>query len=82
MELLARHFDIVTMDHDVFRQTIINWTGLEDIPIPRSNVFQGKLTFSKREVEKLQKGLKANGDTDFVDAVKRKYDGYLSYLDS
>ena len=82
MELLARHFDIVTMTHDVFRETIINWTGLEDIPIPHSNVFRGKLTFSKREVENLQKGLKANGDADFFHAVKRKYHGYLSYLDS
>ena len=82
MELLARHFDIVTMTHDVFRETIINWTGLEDIPIPHSNVFRGKLTFSKREVENLQRGLKANGDADFFHAVKRKYHGYLSYLDS
>lgn len=35
---------------------------------------------TKKEIEALQKGLAKNGDTDFIDIVKLRYQWPLSYL--
>jgi hypothetical protein len=35
---------------------------------------------TKKEVEALQKGLAKNGDTDFIDMVKLRYQWPISYL--
>lgn len=37
-------------------------------------------TVTKKEVEYLQKGLTKNGDIDFIDMVKLRYQWPLSYL--
>jgi hypothetical protein len=80
LELLHRHFDVVTVgDHKTFQATVMNWTGWKLTNIPRTNVYKGDLIFTKKEVETLQKLLQKNGDIDFVDQVKREYHDYLSY---
>ena len=82
MELLQRHFNVVTVgDHATFMKRVLELTGWEEIDMPYTNSFKGELTFTKKEVESLQKLLSANGDTEFMDAVKRRYNGYLSYLE-
>ncbi|KAL7533994.1 hypothetical protein ACHAXR_009790 [Thalassiosira sp. AJA248-18] len=79
--LLHRHFDIVTVgDHATFMDTILNWTGWLPIKMPKTNVYQKELQFTKKEVEDMQKLLKKNGDTEFIDQVKQEYHDYLSYL--
>lgn len=82
MELLHRHFDIVTVaDHTTFRNKILHWTGWTTvIKMPRANVHHGEMNFTKKEVETLQKLLQKNGDIDFVDQAKLDYNGYLSYM--
>lgn len=81
MELLHRHFDLVTLaDHTLFSGTLLNWTGWTPIDMPRTNVYKKELNFTKKEVEHLQKLLQKNGDIDFIDQVKKEYYGYLSYL--
>ena len=81
MELLHRHFDIVTVaDHAKFMTTILNWTGWMDIGMPKTNVHRATIPFTKKGVEDLQKKLLKNGDTEFVDQAKLEYHGYLSYL--
>lgn len=81
MELLHRHFDVVTVgDHATFQQKILDWTGWKDLPIPHGNVFKGTLQFTKKEVENLQKLLQRNGDVEFVDQAKIDYHDYLSFL--
>ena len=82
MEILQRHFDIVTVgNHDKFIDQVLTLTGWEYMKLPYTNVFKGDLYFTKKEVEKLQRLLRSNGDIDFIDSVRMKYDGYLSYLD-
>ena len=82
MELLERHFDVVTEgDHASFMKQVLELTGWDEIEMPYKNVFKGKLNFEKKEVENLQKLLIANGDIDFIDAVRRRYNGHLSYLE-
>lgn len=81
MELLHRHFDIVTVgDHDTFMDTILKWTGWKRITYKRTNTYGGTLSFTKKEVENLQKLLRKNGDIEFIDRVKEEYHGYLSYI--
>jgi len=83
MELLHRHFDVVTVaDHATFVSRVLKLTGWKHIDMPKTNVYKGVLKFTKKEVEFLQKGLERNGDFDFVDRVKLEYHDYLSYLDS
>ncbi len=80
-ELLHRHFDLVTIsDHANFMGTLLNWTGWTPIDMPRTNVYNKELHFTKKEVETMQKLLLKNGDTEFADQVRREYHGYLSYL--
>ncbi|KAL7552993.1 hypothetical protein ACHAWF_016237 [Thalassiosira exigua] len=81
MELLHRHFDIVTVaDHATFRENILKWTGWMPMEIPWENAHEGELMFSKKYVQRLQSLLQKNGDIDFVDQVKLDYHDYLSYL--
>ena len=81
MDLLHRHFDVVTVgDHDKFMSTILNWTGWPPIEMAVHNVYKGELTFTKDEVANLQKLLYVNGDIDFIDQVKIDYHDHLSYL--
>mmetsp|Transcript_25841 Transcript_25841/g.54613 ORF Transcript_25841/g.54613 Transcript_25841/m.54613 type:complete len:380 (+) Transcript_25841:240-1379(+) len=81
LELLHRHFDIVTVaDHAMFQSTLLNWTGWRNIKMPHGNVYKKDLHFTKKEVETLQKLLHKNGDLDFVDQVKYEYHDHLSYL--
>ena len=82
MEILHRHFDIVTIgDHDIFMGKLLNWTTLtRDNTYKRMNVFKGELEFNKKEIEKLQLLLQKNGDFDFIHQVKVDYYDYLSYL--
>mmetsp|Transcript_28003 Transcript_28003/g.51652 ORF Transcript_28003/g.51652 Transcript_28003/m.51652 type:complete len:392 (-) Transcript_28003:88-1263(-) len=83
LELLHRHFDIVTVaDHATFMGKILNYTGWTPVKMPYSNVHKGVLNFTKKEVETLQKGLLKNGDLDFVDQVKYEYHDHLSYLNN
>ncbi len=48
--------------------------------MPFKNAYHETLNFTKKEVEALYKSLVRNGDVDFVDAVKLRYSGHLSYL--
>jgi len=74
MELLARHFDLVTVgNHKLFQERLLSMTGWPHLDIPHANVFKGQLNFTKKEVEHMQKVLKANGDTDFVYEAEKKY---------
>ena len=75
LELLEKHFDLATVgDHARYKETILKITGWTDIDMPRQNTHKGELMFTKKEVEQLHKLLTANGDTDFIDQVKKIYD--------
>eukprot|EP00984_Skeletonema_dohrnii_P020014 scaffold9681_cov103-Skeletonema_dohrnii-CCMP3373.AAC.7 len=81
IELLQRHFDVVSLgDHTEFMNQVLNYTGWKHLDMPQMNVHKKPLEFTKKEVEKLYKLLVRNGDVDFVDAVKQRYSGHLSYL--
>ncbi len=83
MELLERHFDIVSFNnHTHFHEQVLHYTGWSDLPMPHMNVHKKPIDFTKSEVEKLYKLLVRNGDVDFGDAVKQRYAGHLSYLTS
>jgi|EP01082_Thalassiosira_pseudonana_P005568 hypothetical protein len=80
MELLKRNFDVVTIgDHDSLVKQVLELTGWDEIPIPYTNSFKGELVFMKKQVKNLQKLFAANGDLEFGDAVKMRYNGYLNY---
>ena len=81
IELLQRHFDVVSLgDHTEFMYEVLNYTGWKHLDMPHMNVHKKSLEFTKKEVETLYKLLVRNGDVDFVDAVKKRYSGHLSYL--
>lgn len=81
IELLQRHFDVVSVgDHTQFMNEVLNYTGWKYLDMPHTNVHKKTLEFTKKEVETLYKLLLRNGDIDFVDAVKQRYSGHLSYL--
>ena len=83
MELLARHFDLVTVgNHKAFQERLLSMTGWPHSDIPHTNVFTGQLNFTKKEVERMQKVLKANGDTDFVYEAEKKYSKAQWYQDA
>lgn len=74
LELLQRHFDIVTVgDHARYKETLLRMTGWEDRDMPRHNTHSGELIFTKEQVEELQKLLTANGDIDFISEVQKRY---------
>mmetsp|Transcript_85 Transcript_85/g.202 ORF Transcript_85/g.202 Transcript_85/m.202 type:complete len:303 (-) Transcript_85:187-1095(-) len=82
MEILQRNFDVVTVgDHDKFMNSVLEMTGWNRIEMPHANTFKGELNFTKKQVENLQKLLRGNGDLDFMDAVRVRYNGYLDYLE-
>jgi hypothetical protein len=81
VELLQRYFDVVSLgDHTQFMNDVLNYTGWKALDMPHMNVHKKPLEFTKKEVETLYKLLVRNGDVDFVDAVKQRYGGHLSYL--
>ncbi|KAL7533364.1 hypothetical protein ACHAXR_009589 [Thalassiosira sp. AJA248-18] len=53
MEILERHFDVVTVgNHNLFMNLVLNRTGWDYIEMPYTNTFKGELTFTKKRVEK------------------------------
>ena len=74
LELLHKHFDIVTVgDHTRYKDTLLSMTGWEDKIMPRHNTYRGTLVFTKEEIEDLYKLLNENGDIDFIYEVKNIY---------
>ena len=81
MELLQRHFDIVLLsDYDKFAQIILKITGWKGIDVRHHNSFNGELEYTEMELDKIRRLTVANGDVQFIDAVKHVYYGYLDYL--
>ena len=81
IELLQRHFDIVSFNnHTQFKNDVLAYTGWKELGMPHMNVHKKPIEFTKGEVEKLYKLLVRNGDVDFADVVKQRYTGHLSYL--
>lgn len=75
LELLRDHFDIVTvLDHDRFKRELLEMTGWRDKEMARTNTYKGELTFTKKEVEEMQKLLDKNGDTEFIRRVKEMHE--------
>jgi len=75
MDLLSKHFDYVFYEnHDSFVDIMASLTGWERREMPKSNSHGGRVDYSKNEISSMLKGLKANGDTDFANAVKYKYE--------
>lgn len=73
LELLARHFDIISVgEHEKFKERIQQFTGwdTDNEEMKRKNTYRGEIHFTKREVENLQRLLDANGDIDFLEKVK------------
>lgn len=81
MELLHRHFDIVTVDHETFARELLHLTGWPRKRMLYRNRYLKELTYTKSEIETLQKLLQMNGDYEFIDRVKYEYHDYLSYMD-
>ena len=52
LELLRRHFEVVTLgNHKLFMDMVLERTGWEYIPMPYTNSFKGELIFEKKRVE-------------------------------
>ncbi len=74
LQLLRDHFDIITVgQHDRFEHEFLKFTGLEEIPMKRTNVYRKELNFTKKEIETLHRLLEDNGDIDFIYMLKRMY---------
>eukprot|EP00527_Entomoneis_sp_CCMP2396_P009145 CAMPEP_0198137198 /NCGR_PEP_ID=MMETSP1443-20131203/730_1 /TAXON_ID=186043 /ORGANISM="Entomoneis sp., Strain CCMP2396" /LENGTH=310 /DNA_ID=CAMNT_0043798551 /DNA_START=87 /DNA_END=1019 /DNA_ORIENTATION=+ len=74
LSILRNHFDIVSVgDHVRFKKELMAMTGWEDREMKRTNTHSKDLTFSKSEVEEMQKLMTANGDTEFIYQVKKMY---------
>ncbi|KAL7543409.1 hypothetical protein ACHAXR_012693 [Thalassiosira sp. AJA248-18] len=84
LELLQNHFDLVTVgDHDEYKRQLLEMTGWEDKEMLRTNTHPKEILFTKKEVEKLQKMMEDNGDTEFIYKVKSMYkNGVLAGSDS
>lgn len=81
VELLARHFDLVTIeDQDRYREAISQITGMEGLTIESTNIYDGEINFTQSELELLKRRTYENGDLDFIDAAKHMYGNYLDYL--
>lgn len=75
LQLLQDHFDIITIgNHDLYKTKLLSITGWPDIEMKRTNTFAGELSFTKKEVEEMQKLLYDNGDIDFLYEVKKLYE--------
>eukprot|EP00578_Thalassiosira_sp_NH16_P029687 CAMPEP_0181077308 /NCGR_PEP_ID=MMETSP1071-20121207/883_1 /TAXON_ID=35127 /ORGANISM="Thalassiosira sp., Strain NH16" /LENGTH=92 /DNA_ID=CAMNT_0023158547 /DNA_START=1 /DNA_END=279 /DNA_ORIENTATION=- len=66
--------------YGMFVREVLDRTGWDRVTMPHKNASRGELDFAKMEVENLQKLLTPNGDIEFMDAVRQRYHGYLSYL--
>lgn len=76
LQLLHDHFDIVSVDnHDRYKKELLSMTGWpSDIEMKRTNTYRGReLTFTKKEVEEMQKLLYDNGDIEFIYQVNKLY---------
>ena len=74
LQILQNHFDIVTIgNHDLYKTKLLSMTAWQDIEMKRTNTFAGELSFTKKEVEEIQKLLYNNGDVDFMYEVKKLY---------
>lgn len=61
LELLHRHFDIVTVaDHATFMDKVLSWTGWTPSEMPHGNAYKRLFNFTKRQLEILQKLLQKN----------------------
>jgi len=75
IDLLSKHFDYVFYEnHDSFVDIMASLTGWERREMPKTNSHSGRVNYSKNDLSSMLKGLKANGDTDFANAVKYKYE--------
>ena len=74
LQLLHDHFDMVYVgNHDAYKKELLSITGWEDKEMKRTNTFHGELSFTKEEVEEVQKLINQNGDTDFMYEVNKLY---------
>lgn len=48
-------------------------TGWEDKEMERTNSYTKEISFTKKEVEEMQKLMEENGDTEFIYEVKKMY---------
>jgi len=78
LELLQRHFDIVTVgNHERYRDALLKLTGWEDKKMVRHNTFSKELSYTKKEIEDLHKLLYENGDIDFIHEIKSRYKDHV-----
>lgn len=74
LQILKDHFDIITIEnHDLYKTKLLSMTAWSNIEMKRTNTFAGELTFTKKEVEEIQKFLYDNGDVEFMYEVKKLY---------
>ena len=74
LQLLHDHFDIVSVgDHNGYKKKLLSMTGWDDLEMERTNTYNGELSFTKKEIEEMQKLMNDNGDTDFMYEVKKLY---------
>ena len=74
LQLLHDHFDIVSVgDHNGYKKKLLSMTGWDDLEMERTNTYNGELTFTKEEIEEMQKLMNQNGDTDFMYEVSKLY---------
>ena len=74
LQLLHDHFDIVSVgDHSGYKKKLLSMTGWDDLEMERTNTYNGELTFTKEEIEEMQKLMNQNGDTDFMYEVSKLY---------
>lgn len=76
LEILVRHFDVVSVgEHGHFAKRLCSITGWKCKELSRLNSgpSEGRLVFSKHDIEKLQRLLRVNGDIDFIERVKLIY---------
>ncbi len=79
MEILERHFDLVVVgNHELYMKRVLDVTGWNYQKMKSRNVYHIENVFTKKELEGLVKLITENGDVDFIDAVKIKFEGYLS----
>mmetsp|Transcript_8332 Transcript_8332/g.20459 ORF Transcript_8332/g.20459 Transcript_8332/m.20459 type:complete len:328 (-) Transcript_8332:27-1010(-) len=74
LQLLQDHFDIITVGrHDWLRDELLAMIGWENKTMARKNTYTKDITFTKKEVEEMQKLLDVNGDTEFVYEIKKRF---------
>jgi len=77
MELLEQNFDyIFYQNHELFVDTMIEITGWPRHDMPFSNSHDGRKEFTKSHISQMIETLKRNGDIDFINSIKYKYDPF------